>query len=166
MMRAAGLGNEDAKNFLDNFVNNLLNVVIPEDGPTYHAILGKVEWIRRFLNLSESNRRLWRVSLENFLTMSSHRKTLRRGRFNEVVYSLLMEMEDGPDKKLLDLVQRGFLRTAVQYSPHRDEVRERGMGRGVCMHVGVGVCVCLCMRAWSVGCMSVCNCAYSGYIRT
>ena len=130
MMRAAGLGNEDARIFLDDFVNNLLNVIIPEDGPTYHAILGKVEWIRKFLNLSESNKRLWKVSLESFLTMSEHRKTLRRGRFNDVVYSLLLEMEDGQDKKLLNLVQRGLLRTALQYSPHRDEVRGGGMDRG------------------------------------
>lgn len=122
MMRAAGLGNEDAVIFLDNFVNNLLNVIIPEDGPTYHTILGKVEWIRRFLNLSESNRRLWKVSLENFLVMSSHRKSLQRKRFDEAVYSLMEEMEVAKDRKILDLVQRGLLRTALQHSPHQDEV--------------------------------------------
>lgn len=122
MMRAAGLGNEDGVSYLDTFVNNLMHIVIPEDGPTYHAIHGKVEWVRRFLNLNESNRRLWKVSLENFLVMSSRRKTLQKRRFDEAVYSLMEEMEDVQDKKMLSLVQRGLLRTAVQYSPHQDEV--------------------------------------------
>lgn len=144
MMRAAGLGNEDAVNFLDNFVHNLLNAdIIPEDGPTYHAIRGKVEWIRRFLNLSESNRRLWKVSLENFLVMSSHRKSLQRTRFDEAVYSLMEEMENAKERKILDLVQRGLLRTALQYSPRQDEVwwGDGYRQQSVC-------CVCACVSVW------------------
>ena len=122
MMRAAGLGNNDAILYLDNFVNNLIYVVIPEDGPTYHTIHKNVEWIRKFLDLSEANRRLWKVSLKNFLIMSFHRKTLQRKRFDESVYSLMEEMDDVKDKKMLSVVQRALLRTAVQFSPRQDEV--------------------------------------------
>ena len=43
MVRAAGLGNEDALDYLTSFIHEVVPNTIPEDGPMYHAIKDKLK---------------------------------------------------------------------------------------------------------------------------